>query len=72
MICAHCQDGFHQGCCDCCFDDRQPEPQQTMEEYCAAMGHAYYGDAYPDAPDGDGGSCYCGRNTYPTGGPRPS
>ena len=32
-------------------------------------GHPYYGDPYPDAPDGQGGSCYCGRVQMPTGGP---
>lgn len=40
-----------------------PEPEPTEEDYCAGMGHPYYGD------DAGMGRCYCGAKTYPLGGP---
>lgn len=44
-------------------------PEPTVEEYCAAGGHAYAGD---DGPPPDGrGRCYCGQMDYPLGGPPP-
>lgn len=43
------------------------ELEQTVEEYCAAHDHAYYGD---DGPPPHGvGRCYCGVRSYPPGGP---
>lgn len=62
---------YATGTCDhaACADywdavDHDEPPQPTVEDYCAGMGHAYYGD------DGDVGRCYCGTKTYPLGGDR--
>lgn len=41
----------------------EPQPEPTVEEICAAYGHAYEGD------DSGRGRCYCGEQSYPEGGP---
>lgn len=53
--------------CACSLMAEQAAPQPTVEDYCAAYDHAYYGD---DGPPPHGiGRCYCGERSYPFGGP---
>lgn len=42
---------------------REPRQEPSVEELCAADGHAYDGD------DCGVGRCYCGLQQYPKGGP---
>lgn len=48
------------------YDDyreaREPRPEPTPDDLCAARGHEYHGD------DGGTGRCWCGAQTYPKGG----
>lgn len=44
----------------------QREPEPTIEDYCGADGHPYYGDQE------EIGRCYCGQRTFPAGVPSPT
>ena len=50
---------------------REREPAPTVDDMCAAGGHAYAGDDVAEHPTGSHpvGRCYCGAVTYPPGGP---
>lgn len=53
----------HPECGELAYGPSPQQPEPTEEEYCAANGHAYYGDH-----DGRG-RCWCGHREYPVGGP---
>jgi len=55
--------------CECWSPVPEEQPGPTDQDICERDGHPYYADAYPDEPTSQGGSCYCGKATYPTGGP---
>ena len=41
------------------FDLEPGPPEPTEEEYCAGLGHKYYGDDFGK------GQCWCGNKEYP-------
>jgi hypothetical protein len=54
--------------CGCeMYAPREQQPGPTVEDYCAAGGHAYAGDE-PGAPAGQEARCYCGAVRGPAGG----
>lgn len=60
-MCPRC--GCELDYCEC-YDVLDPVP--TTEDICGREGHRYVGD---DGSGPDAGRCYCGKRTYPTGGP---